>query len=638
MQGKAKLDIPSWHLLYFVLAAFSVLTVTVTLGLNHQIMKLQDETLISNRACAQLARDLGNLEHEAAHLSRPAYRVFENEDYLVETQMLRRAQTRFKAELETTREHLRQSTFLSNHGQMVLMLTEVEAQTDRTVELSREIFDDYRGGRRARAAAKLAQIDALANQSHEQVDAIETMVKDAQLVSFELQAGRAGRLHDLQYVVGALVVAGALGLAVYGHRLAMQTKRNNQKIIDASEIAIHAQRTADMANSAKTAFLANMSHEIRTPMTAIVGYSDVLLDVDANESDRLNASHTIKRNANHLLNLISDILDVSKIEAGRYEADLCKTELGPLLCNAHELMLVRSEDTGATLSTRLLGPIPGVITTDPTKLNQCLINLLSNALKFTPGGKVQMQVAYNAADRSLCFEVIDEGIGMTEEQLSKIFKPFTQADVSTTRQFGGTGLGLTITKHFVELLGGTLEVESQLGVGSVFSITLPVEHESEPEMIGSLEPYRGKNIDDQAAGVSLEGVRVLLVEDGPDNQRLIRYMLTKAGAQVMLAHNGRQGVNLAMEALRNRDMYDVVLMDMQMPIMDGYQAAAELRKRDYPGQIIALTAHALKGEIDRCLDAGCDHYLSKPIDRRVFLPTLRERAGTPSEHAMLAAA
>lgn len=386
------------------------------------------------------------------------------------------------------------------------------------------------------------------------------------------------------------------------------------------------------ADALKNEFLANMSHEIRTPMTAILGYSDVLLDESTTEDERKTAVKTIQKNGTHLLELINDILDLSKIEAGKLDIELQSVRPALVVRDVLELVHIRAEERGNTLSCEIDGEIPATITTDSVRLKQSLLNLVGNAVKFTENGSIRVVMKYLPEAEQLQFDVIDTGIGMTPEQLGKIFSQFGQADSSTTRLYGGTGLGLTITKRIAELLGGEVSVKSEAEKGSQFTLNISTGTIQDVPMIstiGGQETYQKK----QVTSDNLPEIKgdVLVVEDGPYNQRLVSFILKKAGANVFLAENGEEGFEAAMEAWKDRNPYGVILMDMQMPVMDGYTATKLLREAGYPFPIIALTAHAMIQDIEKCLDAGCDHYLSKPIDRSEFLNTIASCIGKPSE-------
>jgi signal transduction histidine kinase/ABC-type nitrate/sulfonate/bicarbonate transport system substrate-binding protein/CheY-like chemotaxis protein/HPt (histidine-containing phosphotransfer) domain-containing protein len=399
---------------------------------------------------------------------------------------------------------------------------------------------------------------------------------------------------------------------------------------------LKAKDAADAANRAKSQFLANMSHEIRTPMTAVLGYADLILDEDIDATTREYLA-VIKNNGKHLLGLISDILDLSKIEAG-------KLEIEPVCCRPTQVVaevdcLMRPQAAAKNLKLRmeLAASLPETVLTDPLRLREVLVNLLGNAIKFTDQGEVSLTARLEVENgrRLLRFDVSDTGIGMSPEQIGRLFRPFCQVDGSPTRKFGGTGLGLCISKHLAEALGGGIEVRSEPGCGSTFSVTIDPGPLNMPASIPQAQEAAATSqaIGQAAAGgaIVLEG-RILLVEDVLSSQRLIVRLLNKAGAEVAAVENGQLAVDAALAACESGKPFDVILMDMQMPVMDGYQATSQLRKRGYTGPIIALTAHAMAEDCAKCLDCGCNDYVTKPIDRGRLLAAVAPWAARGRTH------
>ncbi|PHS14118.1 MAG: hypothetical protein COA78_06155 [Blastopirellula sp.] len=377
---------------------------------------------------------------------------------------------------------------------------------------------------------------------------------------------------------------------------------------------------ATSATRQKSEFLANMSHEIRTPMTAILGFTEVLIDEenqDLSSGNRIKSLRTIERNGLYLLDIINDILDISKIESGKLEIELILCSIPQLFRDISKLMQPRAKSKGLHISLRYEGELPEFIISDPTRLRQILINLIGNAIKFTEIGEIHVTARLlqsQETEARLQISVSDSGIGMHKDHLNKLFQPFVQADSTTTRKFGGTGLGLTISKRLCKMLGGDIFVKSNLGEGSVFTITIPVgpldhckEYEEESANTISLQ----SNIRKEKQSLNCH---ILLAEDGPDNQHFISYFLKKMGAEVTLADNGKIAFEIASERYKNGNSFDVILMDMQMPVLDGYSATTQLRKIGYTGAIIALTANALISDEKKCKDAGCDEFATKPIN------------------------
>ena len=367
------------------------------------------------------------------------------------------------------------------------------------------------------------------------------------------------------------------------------------------------------ASQSKSEFLANMSHEIRTPMAAILGYADVLLG-HLKDPDNRNCVLVMKRNGRHLLELINDILDLSRIEAGKMDVDVESVSLVHLVSEVQSLMHVRAAEKNLEFHAEFTSEVPEQIQTDPTRLRQILINLIGNAIKFTEKGSVVLSVVLRS-DSLLTFSVRDTGIGISVEQQEHLFKPFSQGDSSVTRNYGGSGLGLAISNRLTAMLGGDISMETKLGVGSTFTVTIPIgpigkAHLIKPNLFNQPDP-----VEDEEFKPDKLNCRILIVDDRRDVRHISQHFLEKAGARVSTAEDGQQGIDAAIAARDSGELFDVVVMDMQMPNVDGLHAVAELRSAGIEVPIIALTADAMKGDREKCLNGGCDDYLAKPIDQ-----------------------
>ena len=431
-------------------------------------------------------------------------------------------------------------------------------------------------------------------------------------------------------LVGSSYVIAMRGLAERRRHVVAVEEARGQAERQAGELAVlardrdEARRAAQEASRLKSEFLAHTSHEIRTPMTALVGYTELLGDPDLSPAERAEGLATVRRNGEHLMTIVNDILDLSKIESGRMTIERMACSPFALVAEVAAVLRPRAAHDGLDVEVGYRSPLPETIETDPTRLRQILLNLVGNAIKFTPRGSVRLEVG-PVEDTRLCFEVIDTGIGLDAEQQARLFTAFSQADASTTRRFGGTGLGLAISKRLAGMLGGDLRVRSVPGEGSTFTLTIDVGSLAGVRLLDRPPdvPAAAERREPSAhAPQALRG-RILLAEDGLDARRLLARHLRAAGAEVETAENGLVACELALRAAEAGAPYDLILMDMQMPELDGYAAAARLRAAGYRGPIVALTAHAMEDERARCLGAGCDGFATKPILRRTLIEVAR---------------
>lgn len=402
---------------------------------------------------------------------------------------------------------------------------------------------------------------------------------------------------------------------VHGYALEITQRKKDLARVREAQLE---KMAAQAANEAKSNFLANMSHEIRTPLTAIIGFSESLLDTSQTMPERVESINTVIRSGKHLMHIINDILDLSKVEADRLEIEKIKISPFELLADVYSLINLMTENKGLFFEIDYDFPIPEKITTDPVRLKQIIINLCNNAVKFTVKGGVRINVKFLQDEDILSIKVNDSGIGLNQEQMDKIFDPFTQADTSTTRQYGGTGLGLYLSKQLAAMLGGDITVDSTPGVGSCFCLTIATGKVEKDKLLSFLP-----DISTAARSPIIDGVtkqvsgKVLLAEDNVDNQRLVSMYLKKLGADIVIASNGKEAIELTAT-----DDFDLILMDMQMPIMNGIDATIRLREMNYTKPIVALTANAMKQDVEVCFNAGCNDFIQKPIVQQHFLASI----------------
>lgn len=376
------------------------------------------------------------------------------------------------------------------------------------------------------------------------------------------------------------------------------------------------------ANRAKSEFLANMSHELRTPMNSIVGFSEILAEGQLSDEQR-GFAKTVYSSSLALLDLIQDLLDYSRIEAGKLEIEPAEFSIGAMMAEVESIMRPLAINKGIDFEILQCDMIGAILKTDRIRLRQCMVNLISNAIKFTGNGHVYVSVMLEEGEQEdwIRFDVEDTGIGIPTDKIEMIFELFTQADGTMNRSYGGTGLGLAITKRLAELIGGRLSVTSEEGLGSVFTIRVPAviqvtgsnenvwnKYEAIDEL--NIELTEDEIIVHRQKGMNMSNGKILVAEDNPSNQKLMTILLQKMGLDVTIAEDGQKAIDKCQE-----ETFDLILMDMQMPNVNGYEATRQLRSQSLKTPIIAVTANAMMGDEEKCLEAGCDGYISKPIDR-----------------------
>lgn len=417
--------------------------------------------------------------------------------------------------------------------------------------------------------------------------------------------------------LGSIIILIIVGIGVFVGRY---VTKQNTALLNATE--------------AKSSFLAVMSHEIRTPLTSIIGFGESLQENNFSTSNENKAVSSIVRNGKHLLQIINDVLDLSKVEAGKIEPEQIDTPLFELVRDIVEITEPEVKEKNLAFRINYNFPLPTNLITDPVRLKQILINVCSNATKFTASGYISIDINYRLENNMIDFLVSDTGIGMSKDQQEKIFDSFTQADSSTTRRFGGTGLGLHLSKQFAEILGGDITVKSQRHKGSQFTVSIAAGNINQDNFVNALPERETTGPIKKQTRKILNG-SILLAEDNVDNQRLFNMYISRTGARLVIANNGAEAVDIA-----NNQHFDLILMDKLMPVMGGMEAVQELRDTGYKKPIVALTANATQQDREECLKAGCDDFLTKPVDVAKFMTILEKYlpASTKSDTTQLKSA
>jgi PAS domain S-box-containing protein len=742
---------PRWYLLYFVLAAFDIVTIGAGVLLNYQLTTAYQASIEANRVWAERLDRYRALRDLAQAVNAPGNDVFDSKDVVGESRRLAEARARFEEAMTDEREALQEiakRTDVEGVSGAQRALGETDRAMSEMVAEAERIFGFFRDNQPEKAGERMATMDRRYAALNRSLSDLAEEVTHIQTLQLAAQVRRGDRLRVFEVIIASMMFPIVIAVALYGTRLARAFQRLAAAQADAESrarrallettpesvlelgsdgmireanpaaesllafpagglvgkhvrellpvsdlnskdtvadpawrrvgvpcevralrsdglpfpcelrvgyvkekdlyiillrdlsaqyqrvLAVEAARSAaEEASRAKTEFLANMSHEIRTPMNAILGYSELLFDTDLAPADRSRFADTVRRNGQHLLSIVSDILDISRIESGKLKVDIQEVSLPELVSDVVLAVQPKAREKRLELTVECRTPVPREIRTDGVRLRQILMNVVGNAVKFTHQGEVALIASFDATAKEgprVVFDVADTGSGMSREQQQRLFKPFSQIDGSTTRRHAGAGLGLAISKKLALALGGDIHLASEPGQGSTFTIEIATGDLRDLSMVtelplGGVGPRESRRT---ARPRVLRG-RILLAEDGPDNRELVRLLLTDAGAELITVGDGALAIEAALESRDRGIPFDLVLLDMQMPVMDGYMAASRLRQRGWTGPVLALTAHAMAGDRDKCIAAGCDDVITKPVDFDTLLTQIARylRAG-----------
>jgi signal transduction histidine kinase/CheY-like chemotaxis protein len=627
MPQPAASKLSAWRRLYVALAAFNILTVLFAAWFGSRatsdyrqsvsLSVIWAERLESLTVLSELASTIDLVGHECVATGRTAKARPRIND----------AARRFQNVMDACN-----ADWAADHDSATSLnirpdMARLEASLARLADEADSLVEQVASGEVPEAQDADLALDRAHHEFNTAVFALRESIRDHVESLLRSQLARTESFSPFIYAIGVAVLVMVTAAFWYGRRL-LRALRHAERVI------AHNLRAAQAASRAKSDFVANMSHEIRTPMTSILGYAELLETPD--QADWRDCVGTIRASGQHLIAVINDILDLSKIEAGKMTVEKLECSPVEIAREVHDLLAPRFRTKDLTLDLRLEYPLPRVINSDPLRIRQILLNLVGNSMKFTERGGATIAVSMRNEDSGnaavaeppyssarVCFSVIDTGIGISSRDLERLFQPFTQSDSSTTRRFGGTGLGLSIARRLCRLLGGDLTASSRPDEGSTFTATINPGPLDPAQILAAPETPPPVAAGSGAVSEPPLHALILLADDGIDNRRLLTRFLERAGATVEQVANGREAVDRALAARAAGRAHDLILLDMQMPEIDGYTASRMLRTSSIQTPILALTAHAMSGEREKCLAAGCSDYLSKPIPRRTLIDTCR---------------
>jgi two-component system, sensor histidine kinase and response regulator len=619
--------------IYILLAGFVLLAMSLMTYLNHSIVHSFRDSLHSNRTWVEMDNRFKYLGWLVAEVNLPGNDVFASNNPDAEALNLQNSLLQFEEGLQDTKKELQKNGSTELLETLLPDLDQLNNQVRQMAEEAHHIFSHFRKQQIQKAGERMVAMDRKYQTARETLQSLSEEITTIQNHSFDRELVEVNTLTRVGYWLGGLIVVlivGGVGYAVLlskNSRKITQMLQHNLEMLQTSQVKLQeAKEAAESGSKAKSEFLANMSHEIRTPLNGIIGMTDLALETDLNRIQQ-EYLEIVKSSADSLLGVINDILDFSKIEAGKLELDPIEFGIRDALGDTLKTLALRAQMKNLELACRIESVVPEYLIGDSGRLRQVILNLIGNAIKFTESGEVVLNVTIQETIEEsvlLHFSVRDTGIGITPAQMTKIFAPFEQADGSTTRKYGGTGLGLTITRRLIELMKGKIWVESELGKGSTFHFTARLGKSNDR----SLTPSK-------ITPAGLRGLPVLIVDDNSTNRRILLEMCISWGMAPVAVDGGEAALS-AIEKATNADApFQLILLDAMMPLMDGYEVARRLKKSALPSQAsIVMLSSGGPSNSQQCRESGIDKYLMKPIKQSELLNTVCSILGNTSQRVL----